>query len=190
MKIRTIYPVVLVPLLSLIIVAALLFLYISPFTHSTTVIPRVSMANATSANALCQGTTHCTFASSTPASQPITVALGLKLRNTDNLAAYLKAITDPQSIYYHHYLNAASFDALYAPLPQSEAAAAGFLRSYGFKITATYSNHLLVDAVGTVAQAEAAFQVQINNYRADNGQLFYANAAAPTLPANVAPFVA
>ncbi|HLH62189.1 MAG TPA: S53 family peptidase [Ktedonobacteraceae bacterium] len=190
MKIRTIYPIVLVPVLSLVIVAALLFLYISPFTHATTVIPRVSMANTASANAICQGNTHCTFVSSTATGQSINLALGLKLRNADNLTAYLKAVTDPQSIYYHHYLNAASFDALYAPLPQSEAAIASFLRSYGFKITATYSNHLLVDAVGTVAQAEAAFQVRINNYRTDNGHLFYANAATPTLPANVAPFVA
>ncbi len=190
MKIRTIYPIIVVPILSLMIVAALFFLYISPFTHATSVIPRVTLANTASANAICKGTTHCTLASSTPASQPITVALGLKLRNTDNLTAYLKELTDPKSLYYHHYLNAASFAALYAPLPQSEAAVSSFLRSHGFKITAAYANHLLIDAVGTVAQAEEAFQVQINNYRASNGHVFYANAASPTLPANLAPMVA
>lgn len=190
MKIRTIYPIVLVPILSILLIAALFFLYISPFTHATSVTPRITLTNASSASALCKGTTHCTPVSSTASDTPITLALGLKLRNTDNLATYLRQVSDPKSLFYHHYLNASSFAAQYGPLPASEATVANFLRSYGFKITAAYANHLLVDAVGTVAQAEQAFQVQINNYRADNGRQFYANAAAPTLPTNVAPIVA
>jgi kumamolisin len=133
---------------------------------------------------------HCTLVSSTPANQPITLALGLKLRNRDNLTEYLREITDPHSLFYHHYLNVASFAAQYGPFPQSEASIASFLRSHGFKITATYSNHLVVDAVGTVAQAEQAFQVQINNYRTNAGHQIYANSAAPSLPVNVASVVA
>lgn len=189
MKIRTIYPVVVVPLLCVMIVGAMLLLYLSSFTHATSATPRITLANTVSADSICKGTTHCKLISATPANQRIALALGLKLRNTDNLSAYLREITDPASLLYHHYLNAASFAAQYGPFPQSEASVASFLRSHGFKITATYANHLIVDALGTVAQAEHAFQVQINNYRADSGRQFYANATAPTLPINVAAVV-
>jgi kumamolisin len=126
----------------------------------------------------------------TAAHQPISLAIGLNLRNQADLASYIKQITTPQSPLYHHYLNAATFAALYAPLPSSEAPVIDYLRAEGFTITATYPNHLLVDARGTVAQAEQAFQVQINNYQGKSGQYFYANAASPSLPASVAPFVA
>ena len=62
--------------------------------------------------------------------------------------------------------------------------------SQGFTITATYPNHLVVHARGTVGQAEQAFQVQINNYQGQSRQHFYANSGAPSLPASLAPFVA
>src|SRR5258708_35020974 len=165
MKIRTIYPVVVVPLLGIIIVAAMLLLYLSPFTHATSATPRITLANTVSAVSICKGTGHCKLISAAPANQPIALALGLKLRNTDNLSAYLREITNPASPLYHHYLNAASFAAQYGPFPQSEASVASFLRSHGFKIKTTYANHLIVDAVGTVAQAAQALQVQVNNYR-------------------------
>src|SRR5258707_1741408 len=165
MRVRSIHPRILVPLLGVMLVAALLLLYLSPFTHATSATPRITLANTVSADSICKGTGHCKLISAAPANQPIALALGLKLRNTDNLSAYLREITNPASPLYHHYLNAASFAAQYGPFPQSEASVGSFLRSHGFKIKTTYANHLIVDAVGTVAQAEQAFQVPINNYR-------------------------
>ena len=158
------------------LVAALLLLYLSPFTHATSASPRITLANSVSAY-----TSKSRLLASAPANQPISLAIGLNLRNAANLDSYLQEITNPQSPLYRRYLNPASFTALYGPLPQSEAAVSAFLSSQGFRITATYPNHLVVDAVGTVAQAEQAFQVQINNYH---------NANAPTLPAQIGPLVA
>jgi len=126
MKIRTIYPVVVVPLLGVIIVTAMLLLYLSPFTHATSATPRIILANTVSADSICKGTAHCKLISAAPANQPIALALGLKLRNTDNLSAYLREITNPASPLYHHYLNAASFAAQYGPFPQSEASVGSF----------------------------------------------------------------
>jgi len=122
--------------------------------------------------------------------QQVSLAVGLSLRNQAGLAAYLQQITTPHSPLYHHYLNAATFAALYGPLPSSEAAVISYLRSQGFRITATYPNHLVVDAQGTVAQAEQTFQTQINNYQEADGRRFFANASAPSLPGTLAPFVA
>ena len=185
MRVRSIHPKIVVPLLCVILVIALLLLFLSPFTRATSPIPRVKLPNSASAY-----TSKSQLLSRAPANQTISLAIGLNLRNTASLASYLQEISDPRSPLYRHYLNSASFAALYGPLPQSEAAVSTFLRSQGFAITGTYANHLVVDAVGTVAQAEQAFQVQINNYSSSSGELFFANANAPSLPVQIAPLVA
>ena len=185
MRVRSIHPTIVVPLISVMLVIALLLLFISPFTHANPTIPRATLSDSVSAY-----TSKSQLVANTPVNQPISLAIGLNLRNTANLASYLREITDPHSPLYRHYLNSISFAALYGPLSQSEDAISAFLRSQGFKITGTYPNHLIIDAVGTVAQAQNAFQVQINNYRSPAGQLFFANANPPSLPVQLAPLVA
>ena len=185
MRVRSIHPGIVVPLLSVMLIAGLFLLFISPFTHAQPASPRVTLSDSASAY-----TSKSQLLANTPINQTISLSVGLNLRNTASLDAYLRQITDPHSPLYRQYLSQASFDALYGPLPQSEAAISDFLRSQGFTITATYSNHLVVDAVGTVAQAQHAFQVQINNYRSATGQQFFANANPPSLPVQLAPLVA
>ena len=185
MRVRSIHPRIVVPLISVMLVVALFLLFVSPFTHAQPANPRVTLADSVSAY-----TSKSQLLANTPASQPVSLAIGLNLRNTANLASYLREITDPHSPLYRHYLSQTSFAALYGPLPQSEAAISAFLRSQGFKITGTYSNHLIIDAVGSVAQAQHAFQVQINNYRSPAGQLFFAYTNPPSLPVQLAPLVA
>src|SRR5436190_2840490 len=185
MRVRSIHPKIVVPLISVMLITALLLLFISPFTHAQPANPRVTLSDSVSAYA-----SKSQLLANTQVNQTISLAIGLNLRNTANLATYLREITDPHSPLYRHYLNPTSFAALYGPLPQSEAAISAFLRSQGFKITATYPNHLIIDAVGNVAQAQHAFQVQINNYRSPAGQLFFANANPPSMPVQLAPLVA
>src|SRR5215472_8137165 len=185
MRVRSIYPRIVVPLIGGIIVVALLLLYLAPFTRATPASTRISLSNSVSAY-----TSKSQFLSNASPDQPVSLAIGLSLRNTASLARYLKEISDPHSTLYHHYLSPASFAELYGPLPQSEASVIAFLRSQGFRITGTYANHFLVDATGTVAQAEQAFRVPINNYRSPAGRQFFANASAPSLPVQIAPLVA
>ena len=185
MRVRSIHPGIVVPLLSTMLIAGLFLLFISPFTHAQPASPRFTLSDSASAY-----TSKSQLLANTPINQTISLSVGLNLRNTASLDAYLRQITDPHSPLYRQYLSQASFDALYGPLPQSEAAISNFLRSQGFTITATYPNHLVVDAVGTIAQAQHAFQVQINNYRSATGQQFFANANPPSLPVQLAPLVA
>jgi kumamolisin len=185
MKLRSIYPIVLVPLLGVIIIGTVLWNIVSPSTHATPVPGRVLLPSS-----IAKYTSNSKLLAHATTNQTISLAVGLNLRNQAGLASYLQQITTPHSPLYHHYLNAATFAALYAPLPSSEAAVIDYLRSQGFTITATYPNRLLVDARGTVRQAEQAFQVQINNYQGQTGQHFFANAGAPSLPSSLAPFVA
>ncbi|HLI09135.1 MAG TPA: S53 family peptidase [Ktedonobacteraceae bacterium] len=186
MKLRSVYPVVLVPLLCVVLVATLLVARVPfPFTQAAPASGRVPLPSGISGF-----TKKSRMITSASADQPVELAVGLSLRNQAQLDTFLQQVSTPGSPLFHHYLNPQTFAALYGPSFSEEAAVSSFLRAQGFKITHTYANHLLIDAVGTVAQAEQTFQVQINNYQASNGRRFFANDADPSLPANVAPFVA
>ena len=185
MKLRSIHPVVLVPVVSGLLIVALLWLFLSPFTHAAPRPGRVPLRNSVAAY-----TSKSQLLAHAPANRPMTLAVGLSLRNQADLATYLQQVTTPHSPLYHHYLNPASFAALYGPLPASEAAIVQFLRAGGLTITNTYANHLVVDATGTVAKVEQAFQVHINNYRSTDGLTYYANDTAPSLPTELAPLAA
>ncbi len=185
MKFRTIYPVILVPVVGVLIVGTVLWAYFSAFTHASSPPGRVLLPSN-----IGRYTSSSHVVSASVASQPVSIAVGLNLRNQADLTAYLKEVTTPGSPLYHHYLNANTFAALYAPLPSDEATVMAYLQSQGFRITATYANHLVIDAQGTVGQAEQTFATQINNYQGADGRHFFANASLLSLPSSIAPLVA
>ncbi len=120
--------------------------------------------------------------------QQLRLSIGLQLRNTAELDSLLNAIDDPRSAQYHRYLTPAMFNLLFAPTPGQVRQVVSYLQSQGFTITAIASNNQLIDATGSVAQAQQAFNTRINNYWL-GGHTFYANATAPSLPAPLVPLV-
>ncbi len=187
MRMRSIYPLLLVPLLVATMLVAVLRFYVFPATHAThaaSIPGRVKLPDSVSVY-----TSKSQLMAQVPGSQPIQLAIGLSLQNQSDLATYLAQVSLPQSALYHHYLTPETFNALYAPTPTSEAIVSNFLRAQGFHISNTYANHLLIDISGTVAQAEQAFQVQMNTYQSVNGHVFFANDRSPSLPASVAALV-
>jgi len=120
--------------------------------------------------------------------QQVHLSIGLQMRNAAELDRLLNAIYDPQSAQYHHYLTPAAFNMLFAPTPDQVRQVASFLQDQGFTITAVAANNQLIDATGSIAQVQYAFNTQINNYRLGS-RTFYANATAPSLPASLIPLV-
>jgi len=118
----------------------------------------------------------------TDASQSLTLSVGLQLRNTDSLKAYVDSASRTKSINAHHHLTQAQIAAAYAPLASSQQAVVDYLQGYGFRVTSTGKLHLVIGFQGTVGDAESAFHIQINNYRSSNGQTFYAPASDPSVP--------
>src|SRR5260370_8928289 len=120
--------------------------------------------------------------------QQLHLSIGLQLRNSAELDRLLNAICDTRSAQYHHYLTPAMFNLLVAPTPGQVRQVVSFLQSQEFTVTTIASNNQLIDATGSVAQAQQAFNTRINNYRL-GGHTFYANATAPSLPASLIPLV-
>ncbi len=124
----------------------------------------------------------------TDSDQQLNLSIGLRLRNPAVLDSLLHAIYDPKSALYHHYLTPAEFNQLFAPTLDQVRQVATFMQSQGLTITNIAPNNLLIDATGSVAQAQGTFDTQINDYQLGQ-RTFYANATPPSLPGPLSRFI-
>jgi subtilase family serine protease len=85
----------------------------------------------------------------------------------DALTAAAYAVSTPGSASYHQYLTAKQFHAKYDATAATVKAVKDWLSGAGFKITGTEASNRYVDIAGTVANAQAAFGVQIADYSHD-----------------------
>ena len=93
----------------------------------------------------------------TVSTDPVNFGVLLGMRDESGAEATLKAVTDPHSASYGHYLTNKQFDARYAPAPSSVAAVRNWLRDQGFKVTKTLPSGMYVAVSGTVGQVETTF---------------------------------
>lgn len=117
---------------------------------------------------------------------PLQLSLSLQPRNLAAMQALAKAVSDPHSALAHHYLTPQQVAARFAPDAASQNAVIAFMRQNGFQLAKTYTAGLALSFRGTIGQAEAAFKVRINNYRAPGGRIFYAPSVDPTIPGTLA----
>jgi subtilase family serine protease len=106
-------------------------------------------------------------------------------RNESAVKALAKAVSSPSSPSYGHYLTPQQFRQRFAPSQADVNAVESWLRSQGFQVDYVPQNNHYVEAEGTVAQAEAAFGVTLNEYRYQ-GMTLRAPAGALTIPSSLA----
>ncbi len=122
------------------------------------------------------------------ANQQLNLSIGLQVRNQDELDSMLAAMYNPQSSSYQQYLTPDQFNQLFAPTPDQVQQVVDYLQSQGLAVTGVAANNLLIDATGTVAQVQQAFNVQINTYQLGS-RTFYANATAPSVPTSISQLI-
>ncbi len=115
-----------------------------------------------------------------PASQPLTVRLGLQMQNKAALLALVEAASDPASATYGQFLTPKQFADGYAPTKAQANSVVGYLRGAGFTNIVVEPNRLLVSADGTAAMAQAAFNTALQQVVVGGHTLF-----VNTLPAQV-----
>ena len=120
--------------------------------------------------------------------QQLNLSIGLQPRNRQELESLLREMYDPRSSMYHHFLTPQQFSDEFGPTPEQQQQVADYLRSQGLTVTRISPNGLLIDASASIAQAEATFQITINNYQVGT-HTFYANASAPTIPSSLAALI-
>ena len=109
----------------------------------------------------------------------------LKLRNTQQLHQFLRALRDPASPKYAHFLNPQQFDALYGPTADEANSVVSYLDGQGLKVTGVSSDHKLIFVEAKSGIIESAFGVQINDYEY-KGRTVYVTTDSPKFPAIIA----
>ena len=105
--------------------------------------------------------------------------------NPSGAEALARAVSDPRSTSYRHYLTPAQFRQQFAPTANQVAQVQSWLTSQGFTLVYTPKNNHYVSAKGTIGQAEAAFGVKFGNYKV-NGLRLRSPAADVTIPSSLA----
>ena len=98
--------------------------------------------------------------------------------------ALTRAVSDPSSSSYGHYISPAEFRARFAQPDSKVDAVRSWLSSKGLTSGSVPANHLFVPASGTAAQVERAFGVTLNLYRI-GGRLVRAPSSDAVIPAQL-----
>ena len=107
-------------------------------------------------------------------------------RDRDGLAAYARAVADPASPHYRHYLSPAAARARFGSTVDQVRAVTSWLGSAGLRTRAV--NDDSIDVTGTVAAAAKAFGTGFDRY-AVGGRTYRAPARDASVPARLAPDV-
>jgi kumamolisin len=109
------------------------------------------------------------------------LSIGLSLRNQSALAQLIADQNNPHSALYHQYLTPLQFATQFSPTQATVDAVTSWLHSQGLVVHSVSSNRTLIDASGSVATVERAFQTSIANYSV-HGRSAYAPTVEPSVP--------
>ena len=93
---------------------------------------------------------------------------------------------NPASSRFHQWLTPAQFGERFGPAPEDASAIISWLRSEGFSVDYVAQSRTWIAFSGTTGQVQSTFATEIHRYRVD-GQMHFANATDPSIPAALAP---
>ena len=117
------------------------------------------------------------------------MSMGTVMLMTVPTAAQQKAITqllaqqqDPKSKNYHKWLTPEQYADRFGLSPNDMQKMAAWLKAKGLTVIDLARGRNWISFTGTAAQVHSAFGTEIHHYKV-NGELHYANATAPAIPA-------
>jgi subtilase family serine protease len=121
-----------------------------------------------------------------PLTNRILLAIGLPLRNQDQLQELLQQLYDPASTNYHKFLSSPEFTARFGPTEQDYETVRRFAESNGLTVVGTHSNRVVLDVSGPAEKIGSAFGVSLRRYRHPTQQrVFFAPDTEPSVPVSV-----
>jgi hypothetical protein len=122
------------------------------------------------------------------ANEQITFSVMLNLSDPAGFAALRQSLNDPNSPNYHHPISAQELTARFGPTQDAYNSVLAFLEQSGFTLVSGSSNRRTLTVRGTRAQAEAAFEISLDDYQLGS-RTFRAMAKDPTVPGSLAPLI-
>ena len=106
----------------------------------------------------------------------VTFRVYLKTRDEAGAEALASAVSDPTNAAYGHYLSTDQVRSLYAPTQAQVGSVRNWLGSAGFTIDGVPTNNAYVEATGSAATVNRAFNVHLGEYQVQGTTLRAANA--------------
>ena len=121
-----------------------------------------------------------------PATNQLTLAIGLPLHNTQAMSNLLARIYDPSTTDYHQYLTPDQFISMFGPSEQDYASVSNFAKANGLTIVGQHRSRMLLDVSGKVSDIENAFHVKMHTYQhPTENRSFFAPDSDPSVPASL-----
>lgn len=121
------------------------------------------------------------------ATDRVRLALGLPLRNTEELHALLAALQSPASPSYRHFLTPEEFTERFGPTEADYKAVEDFALASGLTVTARHANRLVLDVEGAAPDVGHAFGLTLGRYQhPTEARTFIAPDGDPSVPAGLA----
>ncbi len=131
--------------------------------------PAVAGAAASPSPAVLQrsspAATPATQVGTTPASTTIEFNVGLQLSDPAGAVAFERAVSDPTSPTYRHFLTPAQWERRFSPARSSVQAVTSWLEAEGVTIEAVAPDRMTVQATAPAATVERAFHTTLGEYR-------------------------
>jgi subtilase family serine protease len=116
------------------------------------------------------------------ANHHLDLAIGLPLRNREQLTNLLEDLYDPSSPNFRHYLTPDQFTASFGPSREDYQKVIEFAKSNGLVVKRTHPNRTLLDVSGSVAEIEKAFHLHLLTYQHPaEARTFFAPDVEPSL---------
>jgi len=110
------------------------------------------------------------------------VAIGLPLRNREQITNLLADIYNPSSPNFRHFLKPDEFASAFAPSVADYQSVMDFAKAHHLTVTHTHSNRTLVQVSGSVRDMENAFHVHLQTFQhPKENRVFFAPDVEPSL---------
>jgi hypothetical protein len=110
------------------------------------------------------------------------LAIGLPLRNREELTNLLAELYQPGSANFRHYLTPEQFAARFSPSQEDYEKVKHFAQSHGLKVKGGHPNRTMLDVSGSVGDIERAFHIRLHMYQHPvEARSFFAPDVEPTL---------
>ena len=115
----------------------------------------------------------------------LNLAIGLPLRNREDLDRFLEQVTDRRSPNYRRYLSASEFAERFGPTQADYDKLVAFVQANGLAVSGTHPNRMLLDVTGPVSAIEKTLHVNMTVWEHHTRGQFFAPDRDPSLDAGV-----
>jgi hypothetical protein len=100
-----------------------------------------------------------------PGSESLRVAIGLPLRQREELEKLLRDLYDPRSPLFRHFLTVEQFTERFGPTREDYESVTSFVGRHGLTVARVTANRMVLDVAGPIEGLERAFHVQMGIYQ-------------------------